>query len=265
MSEITLPNPKLLQVQVSDLQVDALVQRKYDPQLAKSIAKDFDVSRLRTFVVSRRKGGLYVIDGQHRRAAALMVEDGDGNKPYVKLMVNAEVYEGLSIEEEAFLFVVSNGLSKRPSPIDIFDKQVLSGDEEAVSIQKIVEDFGMRITWGRNPDVISAVAAVRWIHRRGGPTLLHDTLAVLGSAWPGQRDTWDGTLLKAMATILDKHRTQLDIESLAIKLSKSGTPGALLGKARDLQGALRKSLLSSSMDVIIGIYNKGRSSKKIAV
>lgn len=254
----TLPPPTLEELRVGDLKLDPVVQRNFDRLHAEKIAKDFDLNRLRTFVVSRRPDGDYVIDGQHRRAAALM-------KAHAGLYVPCEVYKGLDLRQEAFLFVVSNGMSKRPQPIDLFKKRVLAGDSDAIEINSIVEAQGLHLALGGGPATLAAVAVVERVYHRGGAQLLTDTLRALGSAWPGDRETWDGTLISAMSVLLEKKGKELDLQSLAKKLSAAGTPIAILGQARNLRSALRKSLTSCAVDVMVGIYNKGRHTRKVVV
>jgi len=249
---IDLPRPKILLLQADLLIVDAYVQRRLDPKRVTKMAREFDPRLLRTLVVNKRnERDHHVIDGQHRRAA--MIEAGFGG-----YRVYCETYTGLTREQEAQAFINHNALTTKPNAVDTFRLRRLAGDPVAVEIGDVVDDFGLKIAFGKQVDQIPAVGALEWVHKRGGADLLRQTLLLLMRTWPNNRDAWDGTLVRGVATLLERHNGQLDREAFANKLAKDTTPAVVVGQARVLREATRRAFHLSTVEVLVGIYNKGR-------
>jgi hypothetical protein len=255
---IALPSPSLQRLRIRELHVDPVVQRRFIPHHAKKIAKEFDQHRLRTFAVSKRSDDeLVIVDGQHRWAAAKQAG-------HLDLPVMCEVYEGLTTEQEAHLFVVSNALSKAPTVYDTFSKKLLSGDPDAVKIDHVVQGVGLEISDQVGTDKIAAVGACEWIYKRGGVSLLDETLTVLRATWPTDRSAYEATIMKAVATILQK-APEINLNEFATKLRRHDTAGGLLGQARGYARQSSTPTLKALIAVMVNIYNKKRSTRKITV
>src|SRR5215468_5920774 len=85
----------------ADLKVDINVQRAFDQKHAARMEAEWDTRFIGTLIVSRREdGSLYIIDGQHRVVVCLRKDPA--------AIMDCEVYEGLSIEEEALMFLYFN-------------------------------------------------------------------------------------------------------------------------------------------------------------
>lgn len=94
---------------LSSLLIDPRVQRAWNQSWSATIARDFDPGKLGVIHVSLRKdGNHYIIDGQHRAKAAELWLGADCNGQKVE----CRVYEGLSLAEEAELFVALNTAKK---------------------------------------------------------------------------------------------------------------------------------------------------------
>lgn len=259
---MTISDPTLQSILVSDLHVDPTVQRNYDPRWARRIADNFDEDKLGVFRVSQRANGLvYILDGQHRFGALQL-------KSWHKMgaAVQALVYTGLSLAEEAELFVAFNIETRKPNSIDGYRLKLVSGDADIVRIQEVLDKHGLKVEYGGSGNSVAAVAALNKIYADGGPALLDRTLNIVESAWGvTNRDGRDGNLLKGVAYVLQKSGRNLDTDSLIDKLGKSGRPGQILGTARTMKSATKRSLWMEIAHAIVAIYNKGRSSRKVAL
>lgn len=256
-----ISKPTLYMLPVETLHVDEYAQRSFEPNHAKKLSVEWDNSEEGVYKVSRRPGGNdYVFDGQHRRAARLLRDEG-------KTLVPALVYEGLTIAEEARLFVAYNAKTRRPNPIDVFRLSVVAHDPTAVAIQNVLDKHGLVVSFGGGPNSISAVASLRWLYREGGDKLVDQTLSLLEATWgPKNRDARDGSLLKAVGYVITRATgAPLDFTSMADKLDKNGKPGSVIGTARTYRQATGRSLWLETAHTLVAIYNRGRSSRRIGL
>jgi len=84
------------------MRVSPPAQREYLPAHASALAARFDPDAVGILVVNVHADGIpYLVDGQHRRAAAIM-------RDYGEQKVQCECYHGLSEAEEAELFLQRN-------------------------------------------------------------------------------------------------------------------------------------------------------------
>jgi len=256
--------PKLHELAVGDLGVDPQAQRDYKDKDAQKIADNYDPEKLGVFKVSRRttEGGQFiadfVIDGQHRRGALRKLGRGHEKVPCL-------VYTGLTLEEEALIFLSDNADNRTPTPIDIYRLSLVAQEPTLCAIQGVLQAHGLSVENHQGAHSVSAVGALRWLFDKGGSDLLDRTLTLVEAAWgQGNRDARDGNLLKGVGKVLaDTTGARLDLVSLADKLSKEGKPGALIGTARTHRLATKNSQWLQIALVIVGVYNKNRSSGRI--
>lgn len=245
--------PSFEKVKAGVLSIDPLVQRKLSPSRARRIAKEFNPLIVGTLLVSKRADGKQVvIDGQHRLSAI-------NELGYSEMLVQCEVHEGLTIEDEAALFNGRNDAQK-PGPFDRFDKGVLSKDETCLRIKDVLSAHGLRVVRGRTVNGVCAVNALVQIDGYGNDVLTR-TLAVARSAWPMDLDSTEGNVLKAIALVINKYPETVNDSRLVEKLTKTiGKPSHLLGvaKSRSTIGSSKAQIMAEE---IIAAYNQRLSSK----
>lgn len=96
-------------VKCKTLLVDNSYQRTPEEHVLHKIEVNYDPRQVRKLYISQREdGSMYVIDGNHTRLAAMRVLGEDA-------MLEAEIYTGLTVEEEADMFVKLNSNSKKIS------------------------------------------------------------------------------------------------------------------------------------------------------
>lgn len=261
MSAATAARPKLEALRVADLRMDPSVQRsRIDEAWVKHLVANWDDDKAQEIKVSRRADGDYVLDGAHRVTALRRL----GRDDY-KIVSIVRVYDSLA--HEATAFVAKNAEVRRPHPIDIYRVQLVAEDPTVVAVDKVLTDHGLHVGWGSaQGDTVSAVSALRWIHRLGGERLLGDVFDVTAGAW-GNDDGYrhaDG-IIKGVAIVLDRVGDQLDRNSLAHKLGATTNPTTLLGDGRVLANAWSKALPYAVAEKIVSIYNKGKSSRKVTL
>lgn len=186
---------------LDDLLIDQTYQRSLETPISETLirnmASSWDWRLCAPLTVSNRgEAGLFVIDGQHRLAAARMRSD------IPKLPCVISYFE--NVQDEARLFVDANTLVRKATPLDKFHARVVAGDEEAVEINRIVEAAGLIV--GRSPykireGEVCCIAVLARLHRQYGRKVLSAALVNMHEAWPGQRVGAADELLPALCLI----------------------------------------------------------------
>lgn len=180
--------PSIEWVPITELELDDSYQRSVETgasrKLIAGIANRWDWDLLDVLKVSRRPDERkFVIDGQHRKAAAVM----RGDIPQLPCVLK----RCSGPEEEARMFVAANRGRKAMSGLDDFRAAVGSGDAEATTIARLVDAAGLNIprhyvASAAPPGAIPAVAGLRTILKRRGEDLLGQALMLVGEAFPDE-------------------------------------------------------------------------------
>lgn len=201
---------------VGELRIDPTYQRDLSLPKVRRIASSWSDAKADSITVSARANGFYVLDGQHRLAAARIAH-------VVGLW--ALIHVGLSQAEEAELFVALNTERTRPKALALF-KSRLTYDPIAREIVEIAESEGWMIQMTdntiRHPRRTLAVAMLDSLYAAGGPDLVRRTLSVAGSAWPEDLDAGRADVLGSVGEFIRVYKThpRFDIARLTTKLSE---------------------------------------------
>lgn len=193
--------PVLTNALPSQLHIDPDYQRSIDngpsQALIRKIAQHWDWALCLPLVVSRRGGGeLFVIDGQHRLAAARL--RGDIHQ------LPCVVVDYRDKADEAASFVHLNQQRRALSKLDIFKAAVASGDREASAIVGALRDAGLSVAPHSNhtawkPGQISNIGGIEAAWRRYGATRTRVALKILARAFEGQVLRYAGTVFPGVA------------------------------------------------------------------
>jgi len=234
-------------------------QRDISERRINSIVNGFNWRAFGAIYLSIRNGEPYVVDGGHRVEAALRM----GIKE-----VPAIIYEGLTYEEEARMFVDLNG-DRGPVPaISRFKARLEYREPKAQSIKEISEKCGFKICLTTPKGYacnyqISAVGALENIYDIGGRSLLEDTLNIIAAACKGEPNSLTGMFINAVAIVLKNFGKSLDRQRLVEKLSVVST-GELRKKAAYYQALLgRRHIRFHLAQAIIDVYNLHKKKDKL--
>ena len=196
--------PELQYLQPDLLQVDQSYQRTLDTDasrtLVRGIAQHWNWDLCQPLVVARRDGGtLYVIDGQHRLAAARLRGD--------IAQLPAVVVQYASAADEAASFVHLNQQRRPLTKIDLFKAALASGDSEATTLLRAVEDARLSIAPHSNytawkPGMMSNVGGLEGCLRTRGEAVLRLALKALAEAFAGQILRYCGTVFPGIAAVV---------------------------------------------------------------
>lgn len=243
------------------------VQRGFKEAHARSIAKDYSPALFGLGHVSLRSDGhYYVMDSQHRCAAAMMAGRGADRVAF-------QVWRGLSIPQEAEKFRELNAHKLRVDAMSLFSTGVTAGNPMCVEIASILKHFGLTHGYAQAEGTIAAVATlvqiydgkVRVVAKKQKPKkgeklpqshLLTRTLTLITKAWGRDRNGFDGALMKSVAAFIYKHEPCFDQNRLAALLAKHESPVRAVGKIRALKDAARITSTAAGVQFLEGVYNR---------
>jgi len=237
---------------VADLYVDANRQRWLVETWVIALLAMWDPDYLGIPVVSRRKdGSLWVIDGQHRIEVL--------NRLGVTT-VACTVYEGLTLREEAKMFLALNRNRKAPYPYDQYRVGLTAGMRTERRMFQQAQACGLDYGKTASANIIGAVTAARRIVDLDSANheLLRETLGVAETAWGRQADTWSANALQAIGKVIHANRVNIDFKRLARTLTKS--PVTLWDSraiARSRGGGGSESRSDEWTFMIVDEYNHG--------
>lgn len=244
--------PTIEWVHLERLSFDGSYQRSTDNEASRrliaSIAAKFDWRLCAPLVVSRRPdGSLVVIDGQHRTMAARKRRD----IPQLPCCVFG--YSGP--EEEARMFITANRARKPMNRLDDFHAALAAADEDALEIQQLVADAGLKITRNTSsaawkPGEIAFTTSIATTIRKHGAAIASAALTNIAQAFPGQKVIHSGSIFLGLVKILVSPPEGFDPDRLfaALQTRDAEAWGALVRslKGGDTRaGAIREALLTA--------------------
>lgn len=172
----------------TELNLDDSYQRSTDNGASRAlitkIANNWDWRMCLPLVVSKRDdGSLWVIDGQHRLAAAKL----RGDIPFLPCCV--AVYG--SVADEAAMFVAMNRTRKAMNRLDDFHAAIASGDAEAIEIAGLITDAGFTVSRKTGsqswvPGEVAFTSAIAKVLRKHGAKVCADALRTMQEAFPDE-------------------------------------------------------------------------------
>ena len=197
----------------------------------------------------REDGSIDVIDGSHRVHAWRMKNMND-------TALNALVYFSLTIQEEAKIFAMLNQEHTKPNTAEIFKAGIVSGDEETIAINKILNSLGLIIGVGPGDNKLRAISTVKRVYRNAGDKVLYDTLHTIKSAYGDSSSTMRDVLISAVAIIYNRYGSKVEVSRMITTLQKFGNPNTLIANAKSM-GMNTSSVTSSALPfVIVNGYNQ---------
>lgn len=244
-------------LRIEDLRIDHLYQRDLILEVVEKIAAEWDIATAGAILVSQRENGeMYVIDGQHRLAAAKKAGETE---------ILTQVLTGMTPEQEAARRLRGN--YKRTDRIyEAFRARVFAGDPVAVGIQSLLGEFGTHANYSPTLHTgINAIATVEWLWKRDGTgAYLREVLTLI-------RDTFEDVpeaerasvgILRSFAWFRDRHLGEADIERFKERTRATGVR-ALDRMARNQRAAMGGTLWLNYYRALVESYNYRLSSNQL--
>jgi len=245
-------------IKVSDLMVDFTYQRMPINAKINKIIKTFDPDLLGVIICSMRENGdVAIIDGSHRYHALTRMNQFD-------LCINALVYFGLSLQDEAKIFALSNQEHTKPSTVDIFKAGIVAGDEITIAINAILNKNGFYVGVGPGNNKIRALVTLKRIYINAGANILDQTIRIIKAAYGSNSDVMRDQLMSAVAVILYRYKN-VDEKRMVQALLKFGNPISLLSNAKAMLPSSSNAITYTSLPyLIVQKYNTKLKSNRLA-
>jgi hypothetical protein len=236
-------------VELKQLRIDPLYQRDLIADFVEQMADNWDIVTAGTIVVSKRPNGdLFIVDGQHRAAAA--VRAGESH-------ILAQVLDEPSAEEEARLRLKGN-FKKTDRIYEVFRARIAAGDPKAKKIKSILKNLDTQINYSPTAESgINAVAAIEKLYDLDDGVTLIRILSLLKDLFgPISPEYASSNTLKALAWFTARHELEIDQERFN-RLLKAMGPSALGRSGRAHKASMGGSLWMNTYRALVTMYNEG--------
>ena len=198
--------PTLEWIALDRLQIDTRYQRSAEggrsANLIRQIARSWDWRVYQPLSVAKRgDGGLFVVDGQHRLAAALQ----RGDIPHLPVVITSFV----DVAEEAAAFEAMNRQRKSMNRLERYRAAAVAGDPTTVAALDAIKCAGLTLARHDNtdrwkPGEFAGIAAVVNGIKRHGRKVVEAALCALGEGFADEPLTSGGMILQALILIYSK-------------------------------------------------------------
>jgi hypothetical protein len=223
-------------IRIGDMRVDYApkpgYQRNLDAKWVIKTSPHFDFEKFNQPMVNRRDPNdkvVWIIDGQHRIALAIDFFDLDMNQG-----IECVVYEGLSVEQEAVKWLAANRDRRAPKAIANHFSAVVANEKDAVAIDKILADRGLRFGTGHTGEVRSIAASYKLHDKK----VLPEVLDIMVKAWGMDGANFEANVMIGLGGLVSRynHLPQWDAQRMATRLSRK-RPAQLAAQARQAKAA----------------------------
>lgn len=246
------------------MRVDSRYQRPLKDKMVRSTVANYSpIFFGRPHVNLRDDGNYYIMDGQHRVAAATRL--GIEEVPCI-------VYRGLPYEEEARIFVELNRNRNKNSAFQLHHS-ALAYDQRAQDIDRIVRSHGFELAEKnavgpgliRSVDEIYSIYGGRHARRQGASAEMLDTiLRVVKAAFGTDQKAVEMRFLRGLARFL--YLAQKDAkfsENRLISVMANATINSIYRSARNFAEMNNDRFPVGVVWALTRIYNNGLKSNRI--
>jgi hypothetical protein len=218
------PDPKfsIERVPLDRMFIDVSYQRPEYSANVEKFANDWSDVLAQVVMVARRPEGFAVVDGQTRRAAAMLIGKRD---------LYAQVLEDVDVQYEALCFAALQSRRTNVRAFDLYRAERRGGLMSVLEIDMEVTRRGLVVAHSSgdkaSPDAIAAVVALKEIHDRGEAPLVGRTLDVIRAGFPRSPKRFRNEVLRSVARLL--HEPDINDWRLVLALeafAKGGDDGA---------------------------------------
>lgn len=191
---------RIERVRADALHVDPAVQRAEEVGHVNRLSREWRDDFVGVLIGSERKDGrIYLLDG-FQRLLAKTSRQGQGDYSFT-----VQVYTGLSLREEAEIFLAHNRGRKAVSPYAKFRVSLTAGDPVAEAVTEAVESLNLSVGPRSSPNTVGCIATLERIVGQMGKDIEHqkqELVWVLGtyqSVWGTTNEHWRTELIEGLA------------------------------------------------------------------
>lgn len=198
-----------------DLHSDGTYQRPVSPWRVRSIVFNYQPVLFQPLIIGQRGKKFYIIDGQHRAAAAKLLGF---------IMVPCMVYETKSAAEEARVFLWLNDKRRILSAPQKFRARIAFNEKKAKAVADLLAQFKFEITdydkfnlsMPKDNEIV-AIGSLEYLWDVD-PKYCHDVLYVLRNAWDGRQSALNKRMIRGIGRFMALGN-QYTAKGLSSKLS----------------------------------------------
>ena len=165
----------------------------------------------------------------------------------------SEVHEGLTLIEEAQLFLRLNGGRSAVRVFDKFKARLVAKEPVAIAIVAVLKSLGLKIVKAQQKHGVCAIKAVEGVYHRGN---LERTMAILTDWADGDPEAYETQLVKAMSAFLEEYPNAPTKE--IVKKLQDYAPGKVTARLRRTQKTFECSTREAACIALRDIYNERR-------
>jgi len=222
--------------------------RGLDHAHIKKIVNNFDERAFGRVIVSMRDDGRFaIIDGNHRREAAMHIGLAE---------IPCTIFLDLKPEEEAELFGHYN-LTKKLTALNIEKGLIARREKGAVDRRSVLKRNGLDWAFKGSSGHVACAASVRNVYEAHGMTVLADVIRILVQSFGADaRRAFIAPTVEGTALFWIRYRYQLDEARLLSQLHLTDAL-ELMTRARTLAAANCESIAVGWGRAMLEHYNKG--------
>ena len=170
-------------------------QRHEPTHRVDKMANNFKMIAAGAIIVSDRDGALWLVDGQTRASAA---------RRCAILGLPSVTIEGLTLEEEAALFLHLNRDRLRVSALERHVAEVIAGETRAIEIDEVLNMNGLVASTSNEGDLqaYTAITSAETVYDDGGADLLFRVLQLLDKGLRADSQRFRGSFVKGLGYFL---------------------------------------------------------------
>lgn len=256
-TDIGMP-PKLEWVDVKLIDVDKNYQRELDGRKVEMMLGEFHWDHFGAVVLAAQPTGRFTVtDGQHRVKVARL------HPGIEKIPATIISRQGIQAEAENFLKINRN--RKAVTPVEKYWAGIASADPRVLRVQAVLAAAGCEVAPDAGvykPNMTNAVGAIERAINHFGEKAVRRALLTIRGAWPTNNKALRGTLISALARIIEMNSDKLDDDRLVKVLKPKGYAEmtAHAESFRKLSGGSAETALART---ITELYNRGISANTI--
>jgi hypothetical protein len=234
-------------------------QRPFNEKWAKEIADNFDPDKFDPVIVTKPNGqGVYhIVEGQHRRHALEMFASKFPGGKAAEEKCPCRIVDEADPKRAAEIWLGINAGRKAVKPITGFEVGVVAKREPEVTINRIVQNNGFKVSSAKSPFCISAVGALRTIYNRHSDSTLAHSLQALKLLWGGDPQAVSSPMLRGFAIFLNEFYDHVDARRLQRQIGERFTPWKFKESAEIRKHSSQEKLDEAISELIIREYNRG--------
>lgn len=238
---------KMEMIDVDKILIDRHYERPLHNARVEYIKNNWNGKIYQPISVSHSEEGYFVVDGQHRHAAAKAL--GIKHLP-------CWVFMNLTLDQEAALFVEINKSQRPIKSSEEYEASLTGNVHTAKEIERILKKYGYAISSRTSPNRFNCYGAIKkLVVSQDGFELFEQCLMLLRECWSGLEKSTDSNLLIGLARFL---ATAKKVEHFNIHIleeqMKNCPPSQLLENNKLSKYAVKS--FAAKMGFFT-IYNKG--------